>query len=82
MHKIFKRTCCAIVLPIKSIVFHVLVAVAVVVCLRSLIKSIVFPCPRCRRRRGLLKVPIIDSLKTIMNLILRGDETFKIKTVD
>ena len=63
MHKIFKRTCCAIVLPIKSIVF---------------------PCPRCRRRRrrGLLKVPIIDSLKTIMNLILRGDETFKIKTVD
>ena len=61
MHKIFKRTCCAIVLPIKSIVF---------------------PCPRCRRRRGLLRVPIIDSLKTIMNLILRGDETFKIKTVD
>ena len=47
-----------------------------------LIKSIVFPCPRCRRCRGLLKVPIIDSLKTIMNLILRGDETFKIKTVD
>ena len=57
MYKIFKRTCCAIVLPIKSIVF---------------------PCPRC----GLLKVPIIDSMKTIMNLILRGDETFKIKTVD
>ena len=36
MHKIFKRSCCTIVLPIKSIVL---------------------PCPRCRRRRGLLKVP-------------------------
>ena len=23
------------------------------------IRSFVFPCPRCRRRRGLLKVPII-----------------------
>ena len=36
MYKVLKRTCWAIVLPIRSFVF---------------------PCPRCRRRRGLLKVP-------------------------
>ena len=36
MYKILKRTCLAIVLPIRSFVF---------------------PCPRCRHRRGLLKVP-------------------------
>ena len=36
MYKVLKRTCLAIVLPIRSFVF---------------------PCPRCRRRRGLLKVP-------------------------
>ena len=40
MYKIFKRTCWAIVL---------------------LIKSIVFPCPRCRRCRGLLKVPTVPD---------------------
>ena len=36
MYKVLKRTCWAIVLPIRSFLF---------------------PCPRCRRRRGLLKVP-------------------------
>ena len=36
MYKVLKRTCWAIVLPIRSFVF---------------------PCPRCRRRRGLLRVP-------------------------
>ena len=36
MYKVLKRTCWAIVLPIRSFLF---------------------PCPRCRRRCGLLKVP-------------------------
>ena len=36
MHKVLKRMCWAIILPIWSFVF---------------------PCPSCRRRRGLFKVP-------------------------
>ena len=31
------------------------------------IRSFVFPCPRCRRRRGLLKVPIILPPETEIN---------------
>ena len=27
-----------------------------------LIRSFVFPCPRCRRRRGLFKVPIVAQI--------------------
>ena len=53
MYKIFKRTCWAIVL---------------------LIKSIVFPCPRCRRRRGLLKVPNDEPLSSI---VIKQDENRK-----
>ena len=41
MYKVLKRTCRAIVLPIRSFVFHVLVAAAVVVCLSSLLTKLV-----------------------------------------
>ena len=46
MYKVLKRTCWAIVLPIRSFVFS---------------------CPRYRRRRGLLKVPILSRIVSSRN---------------
>ena len=45
------------------------------------IRSFVFPCPRCRRRRGLLKVPIhwsSDSVRSSNSNVLHS----MIKVID